>query len=339
MSNETARIAFVDDDLRVLEGVRRNMRGVNKGWAVEFFSSPLELLAAFEKKPFDVVISDMRMPEMSGLELIEEVRLKSSAPCIILTGSPDLTSALYAINKADVFRFYTKPCDSDLLVEGIEAALAYAQENAAPEIEIDRLASQIGLVALDRLSLGVVVADRDGQVIFTNKSAGETLAAGDGLMVCSGNKCRASESEDTKALVTLIGEVIDKPIDDLEDTAAISITRPSMKRPYSVFVSPLEFQDGASNQRQFAALFVSDPDQLPIPTAEHLMRLYDLSRSQALIVQNLALGMRVEEAAQEAGVTVSTARTYLKQVFSKTDTSRQSELLKLVLASPRVLAA
>ncbi len=332
------RIAFVDDELKVLDGLRRSLRHVTN-WTGEFFSSPNDLIDAFNKEPFDVVVSDMRMPDMSGLELIEVIRKTSSAPCIILTGSPDLTSALYAINKADVFRFYTKPCEPAMLIEGIDAALSSVKTNEKADQSKSDLTTQIGLAALDRLSLGVIVVRHDGHVIFTNKSAGETLSSGDGLMICSNNKCRTSVSEGTKTLLSLIGNAIDAEYDNAEDTAAMAIVRPSMKRPYSVFVSPLKFGDYEADENQYAVLFISDPEKQPVPSPDHIMKLYDLSRSQALIVQSLAMGLRIEEAALEAGVTVSTARTYLKKVFSKTQTSRQSELLKLVLASPRVLAA
>ena len=94
-----------------------------------------------------------------------------------------------------------------------------------------------------------------------------------------------------------------------------------------------------SADQKLAAMFISDPEQIPVPGIEQIMSLYGLSQSQAIIVRSLAFGMKVDEAANEAGITVSTARTYLKLIFSKTETSRQSELLKLVLSVPRIKAA
>ncbi|MEO0398944.1 MAG: response regulator [Pseudomonadota bacterium] len=348
-------IVFVDDEPRVLDSFRRGFRRLKRDWSISYYTSPIEALNAMETEMFDVVVSDMRMPDMSGLEFVEAFHERSTAPCIILTGSPDLTSALYAINKADVFRFYTKPCDLELLVEGIDAALISAQLSVSQATPTDKqigkkdgeqigeqsqgLTTQIGLAALNRLALSVIVVDRGGHVLFTNKSAGALLSEADGLSVCPNNKCRAETADATRGLMSLIESAVDKGVSVSDETAAMALMRPSMKRPYSVFVSPLTADGASGSKTRLAALFVSDPEQQPVPTIEHIMQLHNLSRSQALLVQNLALGLRVEEAADEAGVTISTARTYLKQVFSKTDTCRQSELLKLVLASPRVTAA
>jgi len=112
---------------------------------------------------------------------------------------------------------------------------------------------------------------------------------------------------------------------------ALSIVRPSMKRPYTMFVSPLTEGQAQRDAEGLAVLFISDPEAQSMPTADKLETLFSLSRSQAKIVYGLVLGLRLEEAAEEAGVTTSTARTYLKQAFAKTGTSRQSELIKLVL--------
>lgn len=350
MNSSAPKITLVDDEKAVLDSIRRRLRVLRPKWQVAAYSSAIEALAAIKENPVDAVITDMRMPEMSGLELIDGIRQVADIPCIVLTGSPDLTSALYAINEADVFRFYTKPCYVELLVEGVEAALlsrpAALVESVdamtapgAADVETNAITTQIGLAALNRLALGVIVVDREGRIAFTNKSAGVLLSESDGVSVCSQNILRASGLEATTALMSLVEAAIDDETGAEEDTNAVALVRPSLKRPLSAFVSPIIPDQSQGKRDRLAAVFISDPERQPVPSLDHIMRLYHLSRSQALIVQSLAKGARVEEAADDAGVTVSTARTYLKQVFLKTETSRQSELLKLVLASPRMLAS
>ena len=344
MPERRKRVAVVDDDANVISALRRSLPRQRSSWDFSFFQDPLKLLETAEADGFDVVVSDMRMPQMSGLELLEKLRQFSTAYGIILTGSPDLTSALYAINQVEVFRFYTKPCDHHLLIQGIEAALtaearASLVDNEQHAANDDQsLVSQLGTAALDRLSLSVVVTDRLGSVRFTNKSAAVLLAERDGLFICAHNRCRASTAQESQRLHEQISEVIDHATAD-DDMRALSIVRPSMKRPYTMFVSPLTEGQAQRDAEGLAVLFISDPEAQSMPTADKLETLFSLSRSQAKIVYGLVLGLRLEEAAEEAGVTTSTARTYLKQAFAKTGTSRQSELIKLVLASPRIAAA
>ncbi|MEM6747857.1 MAG: response regulator [Pseudomonadota bacterium] len=344
MLERCKRVAVVDDDPQMIRALRRSLSGQGADWDFSFFQDPLELLEAAKRQGFDVVVSDMRMPQMSGLELLEKIRAFSAAYGIILTGSPDLTSALFAINHAEVFRFYTKPCDHNLLIQGIKDAIAAGVDTDPPNDEPlaanddDRLVSQLGSAALNQLSLGVVVTDREGSVQFMNKSAAALLAERDGLFICTRNRCRASTPQETQSLHEHIGNVIDHRATD-HDTRALSIIRPSMKRSYTMFVAPLTERQDQTSGGKMAVLFISDPETQSMPTIDNLVVLYGLSRSQAKIVHGLALGLRLEEAADEAGVTTSTARTYLKQAFAKTGTTRQSELIKLVLASPRIAAA
>ncbi|MEM8986131.1 MAG: response regulator [Pseudomonadota bacterium] len=335
MSISAHKIGFVDDEAAVLAGIRRGLGRLRKNWDVAYFTNPKEALQTCLHTHFDVLVTDMRMPEMSGLELVKAVRERCDTPCLILTGSPDLQSALYALNETDVFRYYTKPCDIDLLAGGIEAAIAAADDSATQNTSSNDLVTKIGVAALNRLALGVVVVDEKGRVAFTNTSAAAMLAEGDGLVLSSTQICRTSATDETKRLMDAVRQAASPLSDPACDTFALSVSRPSLRRPLSVFATPLD-ASGEGGAQKLVALFISDPETRPVPSEEQIARLYALTKSEAAIARALALGLRVEEAAATASVTVSTARTYLKQIFSKTETSRQSELLKLIIASPAV---
>src|SRR5665213_1191050 len=60
------RILFVDDDLNVLDGIRRMLYSMRDGWEMEFVTDPVAALQACERNPFDIVVSDLRMPAMDG---------------------------------------------------------------------------------------------------------------------------------------------------------------------------------------------------------------------------------------------------------------------------------
>jgi response regulator RpfG family c-di-GMP phosphodiesterase len=116
------KILFVDDDPNILAGFQRQLR---KQFAVETAVGPgagLELLRSW--RDYAVVVADMRMPEMSGVEFL--VKVRGMAPDLVLmmlTGNADQATAVEAINQGNIFRFLNKPCPPDDLVSALEAAL------------------------------------------------------------------------------------------------------------------------------------------------------------------------------------------------------------------------
>ncbi len=112
------RILMVDDELPVLLTIKRRLR---MHFDIVSVLSPTEALQRIATdKPFDIVISDMRMPEMSGVEFLSRVRkIDPSIARIMLTGDLDRETLLQAVNKAEVSKFLEKPVSSDQLCEAI----------------------------------------------------------------------------------------------------------------------------------------------------------------------------------------------------------------------------
>jgi len=116
------KILLVDDEPAVLQGYQRLLHG---DFDTDTATGGTAALLALEKNgPYAVVVSDMRMPQMDGVELL--AKIKSLAPDtvrIMLTGNADLQSAAKAVNEGNIFRFLTKPCDKELMVTTLTAAL------------------------------------------------------------------------------------------------------------------------------------------------------------------------------------------------------------------------
>jgi len=334
----TPRILFVDDEPKVLSGLRRALKKNAKGWAMAFQADPQQALRDYADAPYDIVVTDMAMPNLNGIALVMEMRKVGHATnFIILTGTADLSVAVDAINRADVFRFFTKPCAGENLAEGIAAGLEDLRLRNPLDMRAgtqsrtsDSLSSALSLAALNRLALGVIVVTGDGRIVMANKSAGALIAARDGLMMSSGETLRASFPRDTDLLRRLI-EAACAGTEDA-DTPGLAIARDGGKRPLIALVLPL--QDGGKSGQ--AAVFVADTENQPLPTPNAIARMFGVSRAESRLVYALIGGARLDEAAEQCGVTSSTARSYLKQVFEKTNTSRQAELIKLVLTSPKI---
>ncbi|MDJ0855264.1 MAG: response regulator, partial [Desulfobacterales bacterium] len=84
------RLLFVDDEPMVLKGLQRSLRSMRQEWEMTFAAGGREALDAMQAQPFDVVISDMRMPEMDGAQLLEVVKRDyPQVVRIILSGQLD----------------------------------------------------------------------------------------------------------------------------------------------------------------------------------------------------------------------------------------------------------
>ena len=116
------KILLVDDDNNILDGYRRSL---SKEFLMETALGSKEALAlATEKGPYAVVISDMRMPGMDGIQLLSHI--KTIAPDtirVMLTGNADMDTAINAINEGSIFRFLNKPCSKEVMARTITAAL------------------------------------------------------------------------------------------------------------------------------------------------------------------------------------------------------------------------
>ncbi|MEI6560247.1 MAG: response regulator [Rhodospirillaceae bacterium] len=330
----TPRILFVDDDVSVLNGLRRSFRDQQAVWDMSFAAGPEAALAASRKAPFDVVVSDLRMPGMGGIDLIIALRrVMPDALYLMLTGAADLRCTIDSINLAGVFRFFTKPCPSFLLKEGIGAALASRPAPASGPLaapEPPAAPPSPGEAALDQLSMAVIVVGAAGQAVFMNRRGGELCAAADGLVLGGTGICRASSQAETARLHRLIRGAAERG-----ERGAMAISRPSLKRSLSVVVAPLPLQP-KNAEAGSVALYIADPEDMVPSSAEVLAMMLDLPPAKARLAHSLSLGHSLDEAAALSGVTIGTARTYLKEIFSRTGTARQSELVKLILSQPAI---
>jgi response regulator RpfG family c-di-GMP phosphodiesterase len=115
-------ILFVDDDPLILSGWERSLRRTFDLQTALGPKPALEKIAAGAR--FAVIVSDMRMPDMNGLQFLEEAhRVCPDSLRLILTGNADLRTAIEAVNQGDIFRFLEKPCPPDVLSKVLTAAL------------------------------------------------------------------------------------------------------------------------------------------------------------------------------------------------------------------------
>jgi CheY-like chemotaxis protein len=116
------RVLFVDDEPRILDGLRRSLRGKRGEWEMSFVTSGAEALRALRDTPHDVVVSDMRMPGMDGAELLTHVsRRHPEVARVVLSGHTEPAAAIKVAVAGH--RFLTKPSDPESVVTVIEQLL------------------------------------------------------------------------------------------------------------------------------------------------------------------------------------------------------------------------
>lgn len=121
-ATEPATLLFVDDEANILSSLKRLFRPL--GYRIFTAESGAAGLQVFEQNAIDLVISDMRMPEMNGAQFLEQVRAKwPDAVRILLTGYADVTSTIAAINKGEIYRYIAKPWDDIDIVLTVKHAL------------------------------------------------------------------------------------------------------------------------------------------------------------------------------------------------------------------------
>jgi HD-like signal output (HDOD) protein len=122
----TISVLFVDDEPNVLEGLRRMLRDMRQEWHMGFSESGKIALEMMDQKPFDVVVSDMRMPQMDGIELLSEI--KKSYPHvvrIILSGHSDKQKVLDSIRVAH--QYLAKPVQAEILKATIRRVCSFKE--------------------------------------------------------------------------------------------------------------------------------------------------------------------------------------------------------------------
>ena len=134
------RILFVDDEPLVLNGLQRTLRKMRDVWDITFVSSAREALAILEHNSMDVIISDMKMPEMDGSQLLAEVKQRHPHIVrLILSGHVEQETTLHSIQFAH--QCLSKPCDVELLKQTL--AKLFSLRDILSDDAIKKIVSQI----------------------------------------------------------------------------------------------------------------------------------------------------------------------------------------------------
>jgi DNA-binding CsgD family transcriptional regulator len=191
------------------------------------------------------------------------------------------------------------------------------------------------LDAVERVRSGVFGVDRNGRVVFANRTGRAIVAQDDGLTIVDGG-LMASGRADHIALRRLIaGAAAGVAVSSEACGGTMTIGRPSLRRPYTVLVAPVPSLSCIECPRAVASVFVSDPEMERQASGDVLSRLYSLTRTESQLAMALIDTGVLSQAADRLGIGRETARWHLKRIYRKTGTNRQSALIGRVAAAAR----
>jgi DNA-binding CsgD family transcriptional regulator/PAS domain-containing protein len=219
-------------------------------------------------------------------------------------------------------------------VDNFGEIVPHLRQSLALQRRLFRLSHQLDTAyqVLDDLPSGVVIADEYSRIEFANLAAKKIFALRDGLEIREG--CLTLRRDVQQKLLQIIRHTMDSG-----QHGAITLDRPSGKQGIQCVASRLSTPGNQIEPLNLIArprviLHLSDPEQ-PLETpAQLLQRIFGLTFAEARVLEKLVGGKTPEQTAADHGVEVTTVRSQLKSIFSKTHTSRQPELVQRVLTSP-----
>ena len=194
---------------------------------------------------------------------------------------------------------------------------------------------QSGLAeVLDRNPVAVLLLDEHGRLVYANRSATALPLRKDGVRL-SAEGIVADNKAVNDALQALISQALSSSAAArVPSPQVVQIPRPSGKRPYCVFVSKVGPQHSVlSTYKPAVCVIVTDPDNQRRPSLQSIQAIFRLTPAEARLAATLSTGADLRVAADELQITYGTARARLAQIYFKTDTRRQGELIRLLLTT------
>jgi len=196
--------------------------------------------------------------------------------------------------------------------------------------------------SLNQLSSGIFFLDEQGFVIHLNKKAEEILAHQEHIRLVEGKLKGCSSRENGLLQQMLSNAIVPQVKDGIPDSGAMCLHGISDDiQPLPVYVMPLSIKNPERlhflRKQAFAVLFVGTSSYSCHPKEDVLRMLYGLTDAEARLAAGLAMGHSLNEICDFYRISIHTARSQIKTIFDKTGTSRQAELVTLILNSPAAL--
>lgn len=297
----------------------------------------------------DLILCDINMPGRNGYEVLAEIRRLrpdlADTPFVFLSALSDPGEVVEG-KRLGADDYLVKPIDFDLLLATIEARLRQVRRmrhKASQEIDelrqamtqLNQEASHRALEgvtrALDLVAPGMLLLTRQGEVMFANRAARALADESNGLRL--GETLSATRPGQAQRLRRVLSAVMDADTRG-DEVECLRLPRQGERRDLLVMACSLN----PFPQEPAAVVLISDPEQRSHVPQQVLARLFGLTPTEARIALALAEGRRTEEIATQMSISTTTVAFHLRNLFQKTDTRRQAELIAVILAGAMAVA-
>lgn len=339
-----ANILWVEDDEDMRDILAAEL--LDAGYQVAQAANGRQALDVLCNFRPDLILCDIALPVMDGYELLRSVRQTrpdlSDVPFVFLSaqdGSGQITQGKHA--GAD--DYLVKPVNFELMLATIAARLRQVQRmrNAqAPDIppanDSITLSTPTGGLAFERLArmfnlitAGIVLVDSERRTLFANVSAQRLL------LDCAEASTEASGSGGlpvTLATSSLVRDAITAGLKGDEYSEFLSLPRRNAQRDLLVTICSLDCR--GMNEAPAVALFISPGDRDKPAPLKALEALFKLTPTEGRIAWAFAQGLRPEQIAETFNISLTTVAFHKRNIFQKTLTNRQADLIALLLTLP-----
>ncbi|MEE1656929.1 response regulator [Microvirga sp. CF3062] len=339
IAGEKRLILCVEDDPCIRSDITEELG--EAGYLVAEAEDGVAALKVLEQRKPDLILCDISMPIMGGFDLLHTIRENhpslDDVPFMFLSVMGDRENIIQGKNfGAD--DYLVKPVDFDIMLAAINTRLTQVsrmKRAMAPDaaeliqspiltaIEDTREAFASIANTLDGMESGVIFLDSIGHVQVMNRTATQIIKAEDGLL-STPTGLRTTSAKSTRALRLAISDALEAS----PKGSTISVAREA-QRPLVVQICPLGARETPGLPT--VAVLVIDPANRPRLMPQIAARMYDLTPSEARLASALVDGKRLEEIADEFDVAPTTISFHLQNLFRKTQTTRQTDLVALLL--------
>ena len=321
------------------------------GYTVIEAANGVEALAQIDAMRPDLILCDINMPGANGYAVLQTLREQhpqhADIPFIFLTALADPREVIEG-KRSGADDYLVKPIDYDLMLATVESRLRQidrikVQRDA--ELEGLRAAlrgrSSTGLTdwnnqieqALDLVTTGIVLIDRYGSICFANRAAGEI--GRDTLEIHRGQPLKAGAAKHRERLKKVLDQIAADSLGSQDVVLPCPLSRAPGQRDLMLVACTLPAPKSTQEGCPVATLFITDPDNRPRVPASILGSLFGLTPAEAQIAIALADGQKAADIATTLGVAPTTIAFHMRNLFQKTNTNRQAELVALIMAGPQ----
>jgi len=217
------------------------------------------------------------------------------------------------------------------LMPHIQRAVKIQRQSARLETQANAL--QTGL---DKMVMGVVMFDRHGRIVHLNPMANVIIKKHPAVKLL-GDRLVATHPEDGRLLNQLLARAARETATGNLEPRTLGLRSAGNNEILPALVAAVKpvanLCDPEANRIR-AAMYFSDPMHSHPMSPDTLIEAYGLTAAEAWVAIGIANGLSVEEVSEQSGTSINTARSQLRSIFRKTNTSRQTELIKLLLTGP-----